>query len=104
VSPQKQLISPRSSVSGHVHNRCRLTFCPSASTAEALTDKGFANLQVWSRGVDTSLFRPTARSVSLRFSWGVDATALDSEKVVLLYVGRISCAYVCLVIFERTLT
>ena len=78
----------------------------------------FTNVRLWPRGVYTDLFRPEARSLALRQSWGVeplpegDANALDHDstvpesdsaskysrasadhaaaKVVLLYVGRLS--------------
>ena len=81
-----------------------------------LESQRFHNVRLWPRGVYTSLFRPEARDVSLRQSWGAEpaslapasrrsslelhssppsyatSPAMDSpnSKVVLLYVGRIS--------------
>lgn len=96
----------------NLHGRCRLTFCPSPSTARMLEGQGFKNVRLWPRGSDTTLFNPRARDSNLRQAWGVTlpinpvpAGPLDSlspppysptssyivgEKVTLLYVGRIS--------------
>jgi glycosyltransferase involved in cell wall biosynthesis len=43
-----------------------------------LAARGFANLALWSRGVDTGLFRPGERS------------ALPGQRPVFLYVGRVA--------------
>ncbi|KAI5475333.1 glycosyltransferase family 4 protein [Pseudohyphozyma bogoriensis] len=99
----------------YLHGCCRLTYCPSPSTARMLAAQGFDNVRLWPRGVDTGLFRPEARDMALRRSWNVEPelspstsrTSLDSRsrssspssskhksstpaKVVILYVGRIS--------------
>jgi glycosyltransferase involved in cell wall biosynthesis len=50
-----------------------------------LRAQGFQNVRIWPRGVDASLFRPTRRDETLRSSW-----LQGTEKVVLLYAGRIS--------------
>jgi glycosyltransferase involved in cell wall biosynthesis len=82
-----------------------------------LSDRGFLNLRIWPRGIDTSLFNTSRRDVALRREWGaiVDppatspsplpsssspgdrsslplpyVEAVGSEKIVLLYVGRLS--------------
>ena len=39
-----------------LHDRCEMTFCPSESTRRMLREKGFKNVEIWSRGVDTELF------------------------------------------------
>jgi glycosyltransferase involved in cell wall biosynthesis len=72
-----------------IHNHCALTFCPSPSTARMLRSQGFEHLRIWPRGVDTTLFRPERRSVSLRASW-LQGREQPENKVVLLYVGRVS--------------
>src|SRR5258706_615512 len=72
-----------------IHSQCALTFCPSPSTAGMLEKQGFQNLRIWSRGVDTTLFRPERRSAELRASW-LHRHKRPGEKTVLLYTGRIS--------------
>ena len=72
-----------------IHSQCALTFCPSPSTAGMLEKQGFQNLRIWSRGVDTTLFRPERRSAELRASW-LHRRKRPGEKTVLLYAGRIS--------------
>src|SRR5262249_36207378 len=72
-----------------IHNQCSLTLCPSRSTARILSMRGFHNLRIWPRGIDTTLFRPERRSEALRVSWLQHREQPDS-KVVLLYVGRLS--------------
>jgi glycosyltransferase involved in cell wall biosynthesis len=72
-----------------IHNQCSLTLCPSRSTARILRMRGFHNLRIWPRGVDTTLFRPERRSEALRASW-LQHREQSENKAVLLYVGRIS--------------
>ena len=79
------LTQPMWSYNRFIHNQCSLTFCPSPSTAKMLRAQGFQNVRIWPRGVDASLFRPTRRDETLRSSW-----LQGTEKVVLLYAGRIS--------------
>ncbi|KAJ1030462.1 hypothetical protein NDA16_001371 [Ustilago loliicola] len=54
----------------NLHDRCEMVFCPSESTRRMLQGKGFSNVEIWSRGVDTELFNPQARDENLRESWG----------------------------------
>lgn len=68
------------------HNRVGLTLCPSETSRRELLARGFRNVRVWGRGVDTSFFRPR---------W--DANDLDPRgsdvagvPVRLLYVGRLT--------------
>jgi glycosyltransferase involved in cell wall biosynthesis len=42
-------------------------------------------IRIWHRGVDTQLFSPLKRRKELRHSW-----IGNTDKVVLLYVGRVS--------------
>ncbi|PWN44984.1 UDP-Glycosyltransferase/glycogen phosphorylase [Ceraceosorus guamensis] len=53
-----------------LHDRCEMVFCPSESTRRMLQGKGFSNVKIWSRGVDTEIFNPQARDDNLRASWG----------------------------------
>jgi len=72
-----------------IHNQCSLTFCPSPSTARMLQLQGFEHLHIWPRGVDTTLFRPERSSAELRSTW-LRERERPENKVVLLYVGRVS--------------
>ena len=72
-----------------MHSSCAMTFCPSLSTAAMLRMQGFANLRIWPRGVDATLFRPERRSQQLRRRW-LGESELSANKTVLLYVGRVS--------------
>ncbi|GAA6049079.1 hypothetical protein JCM3770_003876 [Rhodotorula araucariae] len=67
-------------VQRNLHGRCDLTFCPSPSTSRMLGAKGFANVRLWPRGVDTDLFRPSARDFALRQSWAVEPPDLDADR------------------------
>lgn len=68
-----------------IHNQCALTFCPSPSTASMLRAQDFEHIRLWPRGVDTALFRPERRDEARRATW-----LQDGERVVILYVGRVS--------------
>ncbi|UZJ53319.1 hypothetical protein CBS101457_002639 [Exobasidium rhododendri] len=62
-----------------LHDRCEMVFCPSETTRRMLQGKGFSNVEIWSRGVDTSIFTPNARDDSLRSSWGCSPKPSDLE-------------------------
>ncbi|KUO64375.1 MAG: hypothetical protein APF84_03945 [Gracilibacter sp. BRH_c7a] len=66
------------------HNQCLVNYAPSRDTVSILQDKGINNVALWSRGVDTELYNPLKRREDLRQEWNA------SEKIVLLYVGRIA--------------
>ncbi|HVU24866.1 MAG TPA: glycosyltransferase family 1 protein [Opitutus sp.] len=68
-----------------VHNRTRRTFAPTAELCAELRTLGFVNLQLLSRGVDTSHFSPDHRQEDLRRLWG----ARPGDPVV-LHVGRMA--------------
>jgi glycosyltransferase involved in cell wall biosynthesis len=68
-----------------LHSQCRVTLCPSPSTAQQLEQKGFSNVQVWPRGVNGALFNPQHRSAA----WRQQVTTNPGAKI-LLYVGRLS--------------
>ncbi len=67
------------------HNRSDGTLVPTSALGHELEDQGFERVQVFSRGVDTTLFSPARRRAALRAGWGCD----DGAPVV-LYVGRIA--------------
>lgn len=68
-----------------LHNRSRITLCPSTATLKQLRSQGFRRLKVWGRGVDTARFHPSYRSSAWRESVGA-----QPDDTILLYVGRIS--------------
>ena len=67
------------------HNATACTMVPTRELMRTLSQNGFANLKVVSRGVDTKLFNISKRDSSLRSSWG----ATDDTKV-LISVGRMA--------------
>jgi glycosyltransferase involved in cell wall biosynthesis len=69
-----------------IHNQADLTLAPSEFTAQEIRAKGFLNVKVWSRGVDTQGFSPSKRSQAwrVRFTDGYPGTP------ILLYVGRLA--------------
>jgi glycosyltransferase involved in cell wall biosynthesis len=71
----------------YLHNQCAAIMCPSPSTSKTLIDHHFPEekIRIWHRGVDTQLFSPEKRRKELREQWVGSA-----DKVVLLYVGRVS--------------
>jgi glycosyltransferase involved in cell wall biosynthesis len=68
-----------------VHNQTNRTFAPTPDLCGELTRKGFRNLSVMSRGVDTRQFRPERRSNALRSDW----KAVPDGPVV-IHVGRMA--------------
>ena len=66
------------------HSKCDINFCPSLATMEMLKEKGFNNLELWGRGIETNNFSPEFRDEELRKSLNVE------NKIMFLYVGRIS--------------
>lgn len=67
------------------HNKTDVTLTPTSALANELTDAGFTNARVLSRGVDTEAFSPGHRCTKLRESFGV-----RGNDPVLLYVGRVA--------------
>ncbi len=68
-----------------LHQQCRVTLCPSPSTALHLERKGFSQVHVWPRGVNGALFNPRQRSDAWR-GW----VASNPAAKIILYVGRLS--------------
>jgi glycosyltransferase involved in cell wall biosynthesis len=67
------------------HNRSTGTLVPSVDLRDRLQARGFKNVRVLGRGVDSQLFAPEHRSRELRRDWGVSDTDL-----AIVYVGRIA--------------
>jgi len=67
------------------HNATACTMVPTRELMRTLSQNGFANLKVVSRGVDIKLFNIAKRDTRLRSSWG----ATDDTKV-LISVGRMA--------------
>ena len=66
------------------HSFAKANLCPSYDTLRTVEKRGFENLGIWSRGIDTSMFSPLYRSEELRRSLGLQG------KTAFLYVGRIA--------------
>lgn len=67
------------------HNRTAATLVPTCTLADELTQRGFCNVGVLSRGVDTRLFNPARRSAELRKQWGA-----GENDLVAIVVGRLA--------------
>ena len=65
------------------HSFSARTLVPSRHTLAELFQKGYQNLGLWSRGVDTSSFNPGCRNEELRKKLGKD-------KFIFHYAGRLS--------------
>jgi len=60
------------------HGRARRTLVATEQQRRELQTRGFANLVLWSRGVDTELFRPVGRD------------HLELERPIFVYMGRVA--------------
>ena len=60
------------------------TLVPSKFTLEQLRRKGYDNLSIWSRGIDTCRFNPAFRSIQMREALGI------GDRFAFLNVGRLS--------------
>ncbi|CAE6534093.1 unnamed protein product [Rhizoctonia solani] len=58
-----------------IHAQCRLTACPTISTATMLMHKGIQNIRIWPRGIDLNAFGPHKRCSELRAEWGIKTAA-----------------------------
>jgi glycosyltransferase involved in cell wall biosynthesis len=70
----------------HFHNQTLLTMVPTDGLRQQLHERGFRNVEVVARGVDTVQFHPDRRSLALRDAWGVS----DSSAPVVACVGRLA--------------
>ncbi|HRY14254.1 MAG: glycosyltransferase family 1 protein [Candidatus Competibacteraceae bacterium] len=69
----------------HFHNQGAQTLVPTQELAEQLQSIGFLRTQILARSIDTRLFSPQHRDMTLRQHWGAAPDAL-----VVLYVGRLA--------------
>jgi phosphatidylinositol alpha 1,6-mannosyltransferase len=69
-----------------VHDRADLNFAPSEFTQRELQAKGFSNLRVWGRGVDTVRFGPEHDSAM----WRARLTEGHPDAPLILSVGRLA--------------
>ena len=67
------------------HNRATGTLIPTRELKEDLEGKGYQNVMLLPRAVDTDHFNPARRSEALRREWG-----LDEDDLAVLYVGRLA--------------
>ncbi|MDP1651952.1 MAG: glycosyltransferase family 1 protein [Rhodocyclaceae bacterium] len=67
------------------HNRTAATLVPTAALARQLGEKGFRDVRVLSRGVDSNQFNPARRLSLLRLQWGARA-----DDLVCIVVGRLA--------------
>ena len=67
------------------HNTADATIVPTDELAKFLSDRGFHNVQVLRRAVDTQRFDPVRRDPALRTSWGA-----HEDSLVVMYLGRIA--------------
>lgn len=67
------------------HNRTAVTLVPSREARRRLTEAGMRRVELWTRGVDGTLFHPGHRDEELRRSLG-----LEPSDPLLAYVGRLA--------------
>lgn len=67
------------------HNKTALTTVPTELMRHELSEIGFKNVRVLSRGVDAMLYAPEKRSAQLRRQWG-----FDDANFVVIHVGRLA--------------
>ena len=67
------------------HNSAGATLVPTDELADFLRNRGFRNVQLLRRAVDTQLFDPRRRDLELRRSWG-----LADDALAVTYMGRIA--------------
>jgi glycosyltransferase involved in cell wall biosynthesis len=60
------------------HGAARRTLVATEQLRRDLAGRGFANVVIWPRGVDTSVFRPSARD------------AIDAPRPIWIYAGRVA--------------
>ena len=69
-----------------IHNRADVNLVPSYFSKRQVVAKGFKRVQVWPGGVNLERFSPSKRSRK----WRTQLTGGDSEKTLVLIVGRLS--------------
>lgn len=78
-----------------MHNSTRCTLVPTEEARRQLAARGFRNLEIMERGVDTELFHPVRRDRDLRRRWGA-----GPADMVLIYVGRLAAEKNLAPVFE----
>ena len=68
-----------------LHNQTLLTLVPTVELQQQLTQQGYQNLALLSRGIDTELFNPQWRLPSLRAQWQV-----QPQQLVVALVTRLA--------------
>lgn len=67
------------------HNQTELTLVPTREMKQLLTERGYRDIKVVGRGIDTQLFNHKRRDPALRRAWG-----LEENDIAVIYVGRIA--------------
>lgn len=82
----KFLSKPMENYLFRLHKQAQLNLAPSSQTRRELIQKGYKNVKVWSRGVDSDHFHPRHKNPQMRefLSNG------NNHAPLLLYVGRLS--------------
>lgn len=60
------------------HDKAERTLVPTPDMQKRLTDRGFKNVEIWSRGVETETFKPR------------DKNFLTAERPISMYMGRVA--------------
>ena len=68
------------------HNQAQLNLCTSTAMVNELVNHGIKNVDLWQRGVDTEMFRPSLASKQMRSRLSEG----NPDSPLLLYVGRVS--------------
>lgn len=69
-----------------LHNQADLNLCPTRFIRRQLLDHGFERVEIWGRGVDSSVFHPRHRCRA----WRERLTGGAVEAPLLIYVGRLA--------------
>lgn len=67
------------------HNKTLTTLAPTEKLITDLSAQGYRNVGLMTRGIDTQLFHPSKRCLTLRTAWGSNENGL-----VVIYVGRLA--------------
>ncbi len=68
-----------------LHNRTQTTLAPTSQIRDQLSESGYKNVKVVSRGIDADLFHPARKDSKLKKEWG-----LKPSDLAVLYVGRLA--------------
>ncbi|SDZ29850.1 Glycosyltransferase involved in cell wall bisynthesis [Evansella caseinilytica] len=66
------------------YRHCKRIYAPSRPTKRHLEEKGFQDVEIWSRGVDCDLFSPGKNTASFREKYNL------RKKYLFLYTGRVA--------------